>query len=185
MRVSAGVRPMSPRPFTSTGNGVGRVHHGAHRRAAAGVDEAADLRAERQPVGAVELRHDRTIGRETSHARRGCRASPTRARRGPTRVPAAVPGRAMLPACCCAVADEVPVVGVGDLVRVRQAGVVAIQPADREVRAAEPVVREAPADRQVDARRTAAAASAWRTAPVRPVREHRRRATPSPGLAAK
>ena len=108
-----GVRPMSPRPFTSTGMRVGRVHDRAHRRAAAGVDEAADLRAERQPVRAVELRDDRAIGGQAADARRGCRANPTRARRGPTRGLPRCPG-----ARCCRPAaarspTTTPVVGVG------------------------------------------------------------------------
>ena len=46
-------------------NRVEGVDNRAHRRAAAQVLEGSDLHAERQPVGPVEFRDDRTVGGET------------------------------------------------------------------------------------------------------------------------
>ena len=87
----------------------------------------------------------------------------------------------MLPACCCAVAELPPVVGVRDLVGVGEARVVAVQPAQRVVGAAEPVVREAPAAARARARRTAASASASANRPASPPR--RRTASSRDALA--
>ena len=77
-------------------DGVGRVHDRAHRRAAAGVDEAADLGAERQACRSRRTSRRPDDRWRDGRARRGCRANPTRARRGPTPVLPRCPG-----ARCC------------------------------------------------------------------------------------
>ena len=57
---------MSPRPSTKRSVLVGLDDVGAHRRAAAAIEERADLRAERQHVRAVQLHDVRTIGRQAA-----------------------------------------------------------------------------------------------------------------------
>ena len=60
-------------PFDEELRLIGRRDVGGDRRAAAGVDEGADLRVLREVVRAVELAHDRTIGRQAAERRRDCR----------------------------------------------------------------------------------------------------------------
>ena len=103
--VSIGVRPRSPRPF---GDQVGRVRRGdvgRDRRAAAAVEERANLRAEREVVGAVQLHHVRTIRRQAARHVEVAVRVPEQLVDVPRAVDVAA-GRAMLPACCCAVADD-------------------------------------------------------------------------------
>ena len=62
---------------------------------------------------------------------------------------ALLPGRAMVPACCCAIACVRLVVGVAIFVRVGQARVVAVEAAIDVAGAAEPVAREALLEREL------------------------------------
>ena len=121
---------------------VGRRDVGVDRRAAAAVEERADLRAEREVVGAVELDDVRTIGRQPAE-------QPEVAARIPEQlveVPRAV-GVAAGPRDAARLLLRGRRAAAGgrrrDLVGGGETRVVAVQAAQRVVGAEEPVVGEA------------------------------------------
>ena len=116
---------------------------GRDRRAAAGVDEPAEVRAPRHRVAAVELQHVRPIGGEPPGDVERCRANPTAARRGPTRGSRSRRDGRRSTTCCCATGRAATARRRRDLVRRGEARVVAPETAQRVVGAEEPVPREA------------------------------------------
>jgi hypothetical protein len=134
---------------------VGRRHVGVDRRAAATVEERADLRAELEVVRAIELDDVRAIGRQPS-------VQPEVAARIPEQLveiegPVGVAARARDAAGLLLCGRGAAAGGRrGDLVRRGETRVVAIQAAQRVVGAEEPVVGEALVVAELERSRTGA-----------------------------
>ncbi|MEZ5420587.1 MAG: hypothetical protein R2708_25035 [Vicinamibacterales bacterium] len=143
--------------------------------AVAGVDERADLRAEREVVGAaVDLDHVRAVGGQAADDIEVAVRVPQQLVEVPGAVDVAAGARDAA-ALLLVVALLTPVVGVADLVRRGQAGVVAVETAVGSL-ALKKVRRQRPAE--LEGVGTGGSASAWRIARV--ARDRRDRAWPRP-----